>query len=107
MAHVFRAKTFIAPATALNQSENDGRGNSSMSKLVDTYIDSQDTGGTGSDIDEILSVSSLFPAGMSKITLALPGMQISLHIKKFTCKLTKVSFDSSVISILSGKITLF
>jgi len=54
-----------------------------------------------------LSVNSLFPAGISKKTLASPGMQISLHIKKFTFKLTKVSCDSSVISSLTGKITLF
>tara|TARA_R100001594_G_scaffold145544_1_gene195850 strand:+ start:698 stop:943 length:246 start_codon:yes stop_codon:yes gene_type:complete len=71
MAHVFRAKTFIAPATALNQSQADSRGNDSMSKLVDTYIDSQDTGGTGSDIDEIIAVSSCSLSGNRVFTIVV------------------------------------
>ena len=71
MAHVFRAKTFIAPATALNQSENDARGNKSMANLVDTYIDSQDIGGTGSDIDEILAVSSCSLSGDRVFTIVV------------------------------------
>ena len=71
MAHVFRTKTFIAPATALTGTETDGRGNNSMSKLVDAYIESQDGGGTGSDIDEILAVSSCSLSGDRVFTIVV------------------------------------
>ena len=71
MAHVFRAKTFIAPATALNQSQTDGRGNKPMSRLVDDYIDSQDIGGAGSDIDEIIAVSSCSLSGDRVFTIVV------------------------------------
>ena len=58
MAHVFRAQSFIADATALDNTETDGRGNDSLSKLVEDRLTIWDTGGTGNDIDEILSVTS-------------------------------------------------
>ena len=71
MAHVFRAKSFIAPATALLSSQDDARGNKSMSKLVRTWIASQDIGGTGSDIDEIIAVSSCRLSGDRIFTIAV------------------------------------
>ena len=71
MAHVFRAKTFIAPATALNQSQTDGRGNKPMSDLVQDYMAANDVGGTSSDIDEILAVSSCSLSGDRVFTIVV------------------------------------
>ena len=58
MAHIFRAKSFIADATALDNTESDGRGNFSMSRLVEDYLTASDEGGGTVDIDEVISVSS-------------------------------------------------
>ena len=58
MAHVFRAKSFIADATALDNTETDRRGNDSISKLVEDYLTFSDTGGGSSDIDEINAITS-------------------------------------------------
>ena len=58
MAHVFRAQSFIANATALDNTETDGRGNFSISKLVEDKLSLWNFGGTGNDIDEIISVTS-------------------------------------------------
>ena len=58
MAHVFRAQSFIANATALDNTETDGRGNFSISKLVEDKLSLLNFGGTGNDIDEIISVTS-------------------------------------------------
>ena len=58
MAHVFRAQSFIANATALVNTETDGRGNFSISKLVEDKLSLWNFGGTGNDIDEIISVTS-------------------------------------------------
>ena len=58
MAHVFRAATFIAPASAKSNTESDIRGNDSMSKLVEDYLTAKDAGGGSADIDEVISVSS-------------------------------------------------
>ena len=58
MAHIFRAQSFIADATALDNTQTDGRGNNSISKLVEDRLTLWDFGGTSRDIDEILSVTS-------------------------------------------------
>ena len=58
MASTIRAKSFIADATALDNTESDRRGNDSMSKLVEDYLSQQDAGGASLDIDEVLSVTS-------------------------------------------------
>ena len=58
MGHVYRAKSFIADATAVGQDTLDGRGNDSMSKLVADYLDAADAGGGSTDIDEVISVAS-------------------------------------------------
>ena len=71
MAHVFRAKTFIADATALSHSESDSRGNKSMSDLVQDYMAANDVGGSGSDIDEILGVSSCSLSGVRVFTIVV------------------------------------
>ena len=58
MAHKFRAQTFIASATALDNTQTDRRGNDSLSKQVEDYLTTQDAGGGSTDIDEIIAVSS-------------------------------------------------
>jgi monomeric isocitrate dehydrogenase len=58
MASTIRAKSFIADATALSHVDNDRRGQSSMSKLVKAYLATHDAGGSGTDIDSVLSVTS-------------------------------------------------
>ena len=58
MAHVFRVKSFIADATALDNTQTDRRGNHSLSKQVEDYLTLTDAGGSSSDIDEIIAVSS-------------------------------------------------
>ena len=58
MAHVFRAKSFIADATALDNTQTDSRGNDGISKLVEDYLTLVNFGGTPVDIDEVLSVTS-------------------------------------------------
>ena len=55
---VFRAKSFIADATALSNTQTDGRGVDSLSKQVEDYLTSQDIGGATVDIDEVLSVTA-------------------------------------------------
>jgi len=71
MAHVFRAKTFIADATALSSGDTDFRGNKSMSDLVQDYMAANDIGGTSSDIDEILAVSSCSLLGDRVFTIVV------------------------------------
>ena len=71
MAHVFRAKTFIAPSTALSSGDTDFRGNKSMSDLVQDYMAENDIGGTSSDIDEILAVSSCSLSGDRVFTIVV------------------------------------
>ena len=58
MAHVFRTKSFIADATALDNTQTDSRGNDGISKLVEDYLTLTDLGGSPVDIDEVLSVTS-------------------------------------------------
>ncbi len=58
MANVIRAKSFIADATALTNTQTDGRGNDGISKLVEDYLTTQDSGGSSTDIDTIFSVTS-------------------------------------------------
>lgn len=67
MSHVFRAESFIAPPTAKKSdgitTVYDGRGNESISELVENYLTENDAGGTGRDIDEVLSVTSCTLSG--------------------------------------------
>ena len=58
MAHAFRAKTFVAPASALDNTQTDGRGDSSMAKLVEDYLTNIDSGGSSTDSDEVISITS-------------------------------------------------
>ena len=73
MAHVFRAKSFIADATALDNTQTDGRGNDSMAKLVEDYLTAQDddTGSGATDIDQIFSISSCKLSGDRIFVLAV------------------------------------
>ena len=58
MAHKFRAESFIADATALDNTQTDGRGNDSIAKLVEDYLTTNDAGTSGTDIDEVITVTS-------------------------------------------------
>ena len=58
MAHIYKAKSFIADATALDNTQTDSRSNDGISKLVEDYLTISDLGGTPTDIDEVLSVTS-------------------------------------------------
>ena len=71
MAHVFRAKTFIGSGSALNHNETDFRGNKGVSGIVEDYLSSNDSGGTGSDIDEVLAVSSCKLSGSRVFTIVV------------------------------------
>ena len=71
MGSIIRAKSFIADATALDNTETDGRGNNSMSKLVEDYLTSQDSGGSDVDIHEVLSITSCKLKGDKVFVLAV------------------------------------
>jgi len=58
MPHIFKAKSFVADASALSDAQTDGRGNKGVSGLLEDYLEAQDTGGVAVDIDEIISISS-------------------------------------------------
>ena len=58
MAHRFLAQSFIADATALDNTETDARGNDSLAKLVEDKLTLWDSGGAGEDIDEVLALAS-------------------------------------------------
>ena len=58
MSHRFEAQSFIADATALNNTQTDGRGNDGIAKLVEDHLTTQDSGGSTTDIDEVIAVTS-------------------------------------------------
>ena len=58
MGHVFRADSFIASATALDNLETDGRGNAGIAQLVENSLSGHDAGGNTKDIDEVISLAS-------------------------------------------------
>ena len=59
MASIYRAKSFIADATALDNTQTDGRGNDSIAKLVEDYFTLHDAGASVRvKIDEIFAVTS-------------------------------------------------
>mgnify|MGYP003144161010 CR=1 FL=1 len=66
MAHIFRAKSFIADASA-----DDDSNDSSMAGLVEYYLEAQDAGGSSVDIDEIISVSSCKLSGDRVFTIVV------------------------------------
>ena len=53
MPHLFRAKSFIANASA-----DDDSAASSMAGLVENYLEANDTGGIAQDIDEVICTAS-------------------------------------------------
>tara|TARA_R100000152_G_C6649981_1_gene91886 strand:+ start:302 stop:541 length:240 start_codon:yes stop_codon:yes gene_type:complete len=71
MSSVFRAKTFIAPATALDNDGTDSRGRLGMANLVQNYLSANDVGGSETDIDEVLSVSSCKLSGDKVFTIVV------------------------------------
>ena len=66
MAHVFRAKSFITNASATDDSST-----SSMAGLVEDYLETQDSGGSSLDIDEIFSISSCKLSGDRVFTIVV------------------------------------
>ena len=71
MAHVFRAKSFIADATALADTETDSRGNIGVSGQVENYLETHDSGGGSLNIDEIISISSCKLSGDRVFTIVV------------------------------------
>jgi len=66
MAHVFRAKSFITDASA-----NDESVANTAAELVKDYLEAQDSGGAGADIDEIFSISSCKLSGDRVFTIVI------------------------------------
>tara|TARA_R110000824_G_scaffold81812_3_gene205477 strand:- start:1953 stop:2195 length:243 start_codon:yes stop_codon:yes gene_type:complete len=71
MAHKFEAKSFITDATALDNTQTDGRGVDSVAKQVEDYLTLNDAGGSGSDIDEVIAVTSCKLKGDRVFTLVV------------------------------------
>ena len=71
MAHIFRAKSFITDATALADTETDSRGNKGVSGIIEDYLESSDAGGSGVDIDEIISIASCSLSGDRVFTIVV------------------------------------
>lgn len=72
MAHVFRAQSYIRDANPATEADND-----SIPDDVEKYIEGQDTGGGGSDIDEVICVSSCRLSGDRIFTLIVIEDQVS------------------------------
>ena len=66
MAHAFRAKSFITKASA-----NDDSVANTAAGLVENYLELIDAGGSGVDIDEIISITSCKLKGGRVFTLVV------------------------------------
>ena len=58
MAHVFRAKSYIRDATALEDGELDVHGNIALAGEVENYLELHDAGSGSTQIDEVISITS-------------------------------------------------
>jgi hypothetical protein len=72
MAHLFRAKSFITDASAVDDSTT-----ASMAGLVENYLEAQDAGGDSADIDEIICVTSCKLKGDRVFTLVVLEDQVA------------------------------
>ena len=82
MADKFMAKTFITDATALDNTQTDGRGVNSMAKQVEDYLTSLNSGGASADLSGApgarqISISSCKLKGDRVFTIVVAEDQYS------------------------------